>query len=539
MAPFKKKRKIGKKPNGLSKKQGGLASAIPREFHSLDWLQWKNISFPEQLEDAGGFLGLEEVSDVEVTKDKVSGRVSYGLPSGKMSDGSDKHKAQRHRDPALVLSKVKNENEDDWHGFSDNPNLALTSSENENLIFPNERLSKGISQTSEIGKQNAISEQTASSNFELLRDIKENYTDVSAWRDLGLSEEIMTSLARMKFTHPTTIQREAIPEIIRGHDVIGKASTGSGKTLAFGIPIYEFILGHETTSRSAKQANFQAQTRAPTALIISPTRELAHQLLGHMTDLCGTVDGPVIVALTGGMSKYKQQRVLVKADIIVATPGRLWEMMEGDLEFSKRLQDISFLVLDEADRLLSEGHFKEVAEILNALDRNMGGENVGNDKDPIEMMRKRRQTLIFSATFQKDLHQKLTGKSRHLANELMSQRDSIEYLLTKINFQEEKPKFINSNPKSQVADKLTECILECPAIEKVNLLQKTYVKHALTHNIGSLSIHLTPPSCQFTYSYFCQLYFFSPSHYSFLAKLEFSGICVALAYATKSSPSCS
>ncbi len=166
----------------------------------------------------------------------------------------------------------------------------------------------------------------------------------------------------------------------------------------------------------------------------------------------------------------KQQRLLAMADIIVGTPGRLWEVISGSHDIASWLKKIKYLVVDEADRLLSEGHFKEVEEILNALDRaDPDQEAVLEDNIEAPNLEDQRQTLVFSATFQKDLQQKLAGKSKSSGGELIGKQESMEYLLKKLNFREEKPKFVDVNPMSQMASGLKEGIVECAGLDKVCL----------------------------------------------------------------------
>lgn len=292
---------------------------------------------------------------------------------------------------------------------------------------------------------------------------------VFAWQFLKLSSHTLSSIAALGFSNPTPIQESAIPEILRGHDVVGKAVTGSGKTLAFGIPILEYYLERkgypiQKKSRATKHRD------PPLALILSPTRELAHQLGIHLTQLCSSPSnlGPSIATVTGGLSLHKQKRLLQNADIIIGTPGRLWEVMQGDEELNRWIKLLKFLVIDEADRLLSEGHFQEVEQILNALDRT--DPNIKLDSDLGEEGEKvdQRQTLVFSATFQRGLQQKLAGKGKSLGG-LMNKQESMEYLLKKLNFREKKPKFIDVDPVMQMASGLKEGILECGGLEKVYL----------------------------------------------------------------------
>ena len=209
----------------------------------------------------------------------------------------------------------------------------------------------------------------------------------------------------------------------------------------------------------------------PIALILSPTRELAHQLSAHLSDLCSNVrpERPQIATVTGGLSIHKQQRLLANADIVIGTPGRLWEVISGGTGLIRLLKRIQYLVVDEADRLLSEGHFNEVGEILSALDREIEGEEDRDDDiSSTSAPEFKRQTLVFSATFQKDLQQKLAGKGKPFGGDLMSKQESMEYLLKKLNFRDEKPEFIDVDPVSQMASGLREGIVECAGMEKVS-----------------------------------------------------------------------
>lgn len=311
-------------------------------------------------------------------------------------------------------------------------------------------------------------------SFAALDDVEEDDgVDVSAWDGLNLSPETFTALSKMKFSSPSAIQKASIPAILDGHDVVGKASTGSGKTLAFGIPIIEHYL--DKRGKQEEQSDKSEKNKSPIALILSPTRELAHQLGRHIGELiANSPDTNARIALvTGGMSIQKQQRQIATADIVVGTPGRIWEILSTGTGLIRQMQKIQFLVVDEADRLLSEGHFKEMEDILNALDKHQAGDIADMDQEEEEEEQSHRQTLVFSATFHKDLQQKLAGKSRWTSGDMLDNKASMEYLLKKLNFREEKPKFIDVNPESQMAIGLKEGIVECPAMEKVRLSFRT------------------------------------------------------------------
>ena len=296
---------------------------------------------------------------------------------------------------------------------------------------------------------------------------------VSAWKPLGLSSHTISSIARLGFASPTPIQLSAIPKILDGHDVIGKAVTGSGKTLAFGIPILEHYLRARDRERGKTQDS--EIMHPPVALILLPTRELAHQISTHISNLCSTLlsTGPSIVTLTGGLSLHKQKRLLGSADIIIGTPGRLWEILSENYKLMKWLKTVKYVVVDEADRLLSDGHFEEVKEILNALDRKDNDQE--NDAEGVieyqsEQLNVKyeRQILVFSATFQRDLRQKLSGRAKSSSSNILGGNESLEFLLKKLNFRERKPQFIDVNPVSYMASRLKEGIVECGGLEKVN-----------------------------------------------------------------------
>ena len=241
----------------------------------------------------------------------------------------------------------------------------------------------------------------ALNGFEKLQEL-EAEVDLPEWSKMRLSSATLQALNKLGFKSPTPIQSLAIPRIMQGHDLIGKATTGSGKTLAFGIPILEHIL-----SQSDSKEN------SPSALVIAPTRELAKQIVGHLEDIAQCSLGAMTVCnVTGGLAVQKQLRILQKRpSVIVGTPGRLWEVLNNpemkQTQLDQAIKKIQFLVLDEADRLLQDGHFAEIEKILDFVN---GGEN--------------KQTLVFSATFQKQLQQKLKGKKTFEGN-LLSKDDAL------------------------------------------------------------------------------------------------------------------
>lgn len=183
-----------------------------------------------------------------------------------------------------------------------------------------------------------------------------------SFSDLGLSDEIVSALAKQGITEPFEVQTEAIPEAMLGKDICCRAPTGSGKTLAFGLPLI------------AKCP--VAEPHYPTALILTPTRELAEQITTVLTPLAEAVSLEVI-SVYGGVSYNKQMDALRRGtDILVACPGRLLDLIDkGALD----LDDIEMVVLDEADRMADMGFIDPVCDIL-------------------DMCTSIKQTILFSAT---------------------------------------------------------------------------------------------------------------------------------------------
>jgi ATP-dependent RNA helicase RhlE len=192
---------------------------------------------------------------------------------------------------------------------------------------------------------------------------------LSTFAELGVSAPLIRCLARRAITDPFEIQHLVLPDALAGRDVLAKSRTGSGKTLAFAIPIVERI---------------EVDMSRPAALVLVPTRELAVQVTTEMHDLAAARNLRV-APVYGGVPLDKQADRARKAHILVATPGRLWDLLNRKLI---SVAEIGILVLDEADRMLDMGFQPQVDRIVRRLP----------DK---------RQTMFFSAT--------LDGVVGHLA----------------------------------------------------------------------------------------------------------------------------
>lgn len=199
--------------------------------------------------------------------------------------------------------------------------------------------------------------------------------------ELGLSDGILKALADMNFVEPSSIQKEAIPQVLSGNDIIAKAPTGSGKTAAFAIPIIEKL-------------DFNPENKAVQALILCPTRELTIQVHREFEKLMKYFENLSVVSVYGGQNIEKQLCALKKSpQIIVATPGRLMDhLRRGSIVLSLA----HTVVLDEADEMLDMGFREDIYTIL--------------EETPVN-----RQTILFSATMAKDIME-LTKKFQKSPN---------------------------------------------------------------------------------------------------------------------------
>jgi ATP-dependent RNA helicase RhlE len=218
--------------------------------------------------------------------------------------------------------------------------------------------------------------------------------------DFGFSPDLLRAVAARKYTVPTPIQEKAIPHVMAGKDLLGCAQTGTGKTAAFALPILE-KLGQEggAEERRPSRGRGKGRNRRPVrALVLTPTRELAIQIsesfreYGKHTELTQTV-------VYGGVSQVPQERALREGvDILVATPGRLLDLMSQGLV---TLGSIEIFVLDEADRMLDMGFIRDIRRLVEKLPRH-------------------RQSLFFSAT--------IPGDIRRLADTIL--RDPVMVAVT-------------------------------------------------------------------------------------------------------------
>ncbi|NWV68056.1 DDX24 helicase, partial [Malurus elegans] len=359
----------------------------------------------------------------------------------------------------------------------------------------------------------ATSKRAKNWTTEVLSASTDQKADVSAWKDLFVPEPVLQALSYLGFSAPTPIQALALPSAIRDNmDVLGAAETGSGKTLAFAIPMIHSVLqwqksnnsttrndsvskeshqhheetrwknedeGEKVTHQQAGDSGdeddasfttgcvkvlenvefyFDDKThtvcsdkkRPLLGLVLTPTRELAVQVKHHI-DAVAKFTGIKTAILVGGMAAQKQERVLNrKPEIVIATPGRLWELVKERHPHLSNLRQLRCLVIDEADRMVEKGHFVELSQLLEIL----------NDSQ----YNPRRQTFVFSATLTL-VHQIPTRVLQKKNAKKMDKKTKLELLMEKVGIRG-KPKVIDLTRKEATVETLTETRIHCNTNEK-------------------------------------------------------------------------
>nr|WP_301333950.1 DEAD/DEAH box helicase [Vibrio agarivorans] len=232
-------------------------------------------------------------------------------------------------------------------------------------------------------------------------------TTPTSFANLGVTSQLLERLEELEYREPTPIQTEVIPHILQGKDLIGGANTGSGKTAAFALPLIQQLLEGSSSDKasSRKGGNFVSH------LVLVPTRELASQVAYNIKSYSYHLRSQIkTVAVFGGVSANSQMLALRGgADIIVATPGRLLDLVSSN---AIKLNKVKTLVLDEADRMLSLGFTEELNQILSQLP-------------------KQKQTLLFSATFPEKVNT-LTASLLHNPVEIQLQSADASTLVQRV-----------------------------------------------------------------------------------------------------------
>ncbi|NXB11265.1 DDX24 helicase, partial [Cnemophilus loriae] len=359
----------------------------------------------------------------------------------------------------------------------------------------------------------ATSKKVKNWTTEVLSASTDQKADVSAWKDLFVPEPVLQALSYLGFSAPTPIQALALPSAIRDNmDVLGAAETGSGKTLAFAIPMIHSVLQWQKSNNSTtrndsiskeshqhrdetrwenedgaekvtheqvedsgdeddasfttgcvkvlENVEFESDDETHTVdthkkrpllgLVLTPTRELAVQVKHHI-DAVAKFTGIKTAIVVGGMAAQKQERVLNrKPEIVIATPGRLWELIKERHPHLSNLRQLRCLVIDEADRMVEKGHFLELSQLLEIL----------NDSQ----YNPQRQTFVFSATLTL-VHQTPTRVLQKKNAKKMDKKTKLELLMEKVGIKG-KPKVIDLTRKEATVETLTETRIHCNTNEK-------------------------------------------------------------------------
>ena len=197
-----------------------------------------------------------------------------------------------------------------------------------------------------------------------------------SFNNLGLSQALLKAISKKGYTTPSPIQQKAIPPILEGYDVLASAQTGTGKTAGFTLPLLHIL-----------SENPKEKFRPIRALILTPTRELAAQVYANVREYSEFLNLRSTVIFGGVNQKPQVATIRQGIDILVATPGRLLDLQNQGLLSLKRVE---ILVLDEADRMLDMGFLRDIERIM-------------------KMMPEKRQNLMFSATFSKDIRKLAQG----------------------------------------------------------------------------------------------------------------------------------
>lgn len=332
------------------------------------------------------------------------------------------------------------------------------------------------------------------------------------WKSLNIRPEILKALKLKNFTKPTKIQLESIPPAIEDQrDILGAAETGSGKTLAFAVPILNGILNARSSETISEPSdsdsdldsenesepevleeldenglgcvavvnlpsdNFVRTNKKLWAVILVPTRELAMQVKNHIEDVAKYTDIN-IAAIVGGLSSEKQERMLRKGpEIVVATPGRLWELIQRNEPHLMQLNKVKYFVIDEADRMVETAHFPELHLMLEKI--NLKRNN-------------KRQNFVFSATLTM-VHKapyRVNIKNKNKIKKNLSPEDKLKSLIQLIGMKN--PHVVNLTTANCVTSTVKEMQIFCSVVEKDG-----YLYYFLKRNPGRSLVFCNSISC--------------------------------------------
>lgn len=480
---------------------------------TLGDLDWSTVPTSASfLDGEGGMLMLEEVEDVDVVwETDVNGGKKAILKKVKASEKGTKEskdkKQQQKQKVEHPVSITANGNDVGKGKGKESPVDESQSDLEEDVEM--EDASEDVDEQNEED-----SEEEKVDAAEAEEDIKFDDSLLPSWTGIPLHPLLKRGLHRLGYSTPTEIQKRAIPVGIQDErDVVGVAETGSGKTLAYSLPILHEIL----TAGRGQKINSKATKRELSALILCPTRELALQVSKHINNLMeaavseevGEVasgkgqqkkrkrgddepkskavtlkkpSGPPrisVASIVGGLSALKQKRLIQRGcDVLVATPGRLWDMIQDDESLAIEIKRVKFLVIDEADRMIENGHFAEMENIAALTARQEDASAAADvEEDSIFARSSRKidtiqprddlQTFIFSATLSKGLQSNLKKRASTRAPKKGAKKTStLDDLIEMLDFRDEQPELIDLSPEGGLVKSIREAIIECVTSDK-------------------------------------------------------------------------
>ncbi|XP_074145799.1 ATP-dependent RNA helicase DDX24 [Sminthopsis crassicaudata] len=467
----------------------------------------------EELHDYK-LVGPSKLSSKEKPKKRKSGAVVSEGEVGEETTSQPQKKKKKNRDlgtEIAVKKEKKNPSADEELIFQEDVLKCELDTDPENglqeggvveITSPPKTAQK--KKKKKLGKKAQASSQAAPSKAPSkvktwTAKLDDQKADVSAWKDLFVPEPVLRALSSLGFSAPTPIQALALAPAIRDNlDILGAAETGSGKTLAFAIPMIHSVLrwqeeqeqagGHSEDGESLgdadgssddsneekdgdpshclsdeqestdikleleeeKPADHSNRSSPLLGLVLTPTRELAVQVKHHI-DAVAKFTGIRTALLVGGMAPQKQQRMLTRRpEIVIATPGRLWELIKEQHQHLSNLRQLRCLVIDEADRMVERGHFTELTQLLEMLN--------DNQYNP------QRQTFVFSATLTL-IHQAPARVFQKKNAKKIDKLGKLDMLMQKIGMRG-KPKIIDLTRKEATVETLTETKIHCDKEEK-------------------------------------------------------------------------
>ncbi|KAK7865654.1 hypothetical protein R5R35_006911 [Gryllus longicercus] len=478
-------------------------------------LNWKPVELPNSFFGAAdGLIQIEELCDYSIDSNEI---IASGLPSKKRKVVSVEklHKEDNARTVDKSFRKVKEDNSGLWIvtdqvKSQNNPpkkDLPSKTKKTKDAVklpkHPKRFTLKTNSQNSKTKKKivnNTLNIE--SSESESSHDHDEDSGSIvpvgmEAWSAWKVPLPILKALSKLGFKKPTPIQEMTLPAAIMGRrDILGAAETGSGKTLAFGIPIIYGILqqkkkAFEKQSESGETDGDEIEkddvnSNIPTsiesdaenidsvngkfdksggklyALILTPTRELAIQVHNHLIAVA-KYTGIKIAVVVGGLASQKQERLLKKRpEIVVATPGRLWELIESGNPHLKNVGDISFLAIDETDRMLEKGHFQELQILLQSINRD-------------EFKKQKRQNFVFSATLTM-VHEPPKYLGKRKAPTQVTPAQKLQTIISSLGITN--PKVVDITHEKGTAGTLSEARIICSLTEKDQYLYYFLLRHS-------------------------------------------------------------